>query len=487
MLLLAALLLPLASFAAEPVRVGVYQNRPGVFIEPDGSVRGFYIDILEHAAEAEGWVLDYVPDTWPALLHQLREGEIDLIVGIAYTAERDEIYDFTRETVFANWGQVYVKGAGIESLFDLRGAVIAGLKDDIYTNSFRALLGRFDIPATFTEVDEYAKVLEAVDAGLADAGIISRSNGKRLESRYSVHRSPIVCCAKEIRYATLEGWNGQVLDGLDRHMRALKAENGSVYYQALDRWFGDHGRSGIPRWVWWVVALLSGGVAVVFGGNLLLRRQVRLRTAELQEAHDLLETRVTERTAELSATNVKLHREIEDHTRTQEKLQHLARHDALTGLPNRRWFAEHLAEDIKRARRDRTPLAVLFLDLDGFKAINDSLGHDRGDRVLIEAAARIRRCLREADQLARLGGDEFIVVLPEIASPADGRVVADKILAAMGEPFEIDGHTPHLGVSIGISLFPEHGEDAETLLRKADTAMYASKKAGRGTVTECQD
>jgi len=456
-----------AGAAERTVRVGVYQNRPGVFYEETGPAKGFYIDVLNHTADVEGWDIEFVKETWPVLIESLRQGTIDLLVGIAHTKEREALYDFTDETVFANWGQVYVKDAGIESLLDLRGKRLAGLAKDIYTDRFRVLLKRFDIKPNFIAVEAYEDVLKALDKGDADAGIISRATGLQLEQKYDVRRSPIVCCAMEIRYAVPKGRNGDLLIGLNKSMRALKADSQSLYFQSLDTWFGSPQAWQLPNWVIAALVVLSCGAILFFGGVLLLRQQVYQRTQELQEAHDLLEQRVTERTEELQYAN--------------DKLLHLARHDPLTGLPNRRWFSEHLEEDIKNMRRQKSNLAVLFLDLDGFKSVNDTLGHDIGDKVLAMAGQRIRGCLREVDKLARLGGDEFIVTAHDIKDLADAEIVAEKILNTFSGSFEVDGHTCRLGVSIGISLYSEHGDSPEALLGHADIAMYEAKRKGRNT------
>lgn len=165
--------------------------------------------------------------------------------------------------------------------------------------------------------------------------------------------------------------------------------------------------------------------------------------------------------------------------KVEEKLKRMALFDALTGLPNRKNFLDRLAQDIARAAREKTELAVMFMDLDKFKQVNDTLGHDIGDLLLKEASARIRGALREGDTVARMGGDEFTLALHLLSNPADAGRVAEKIITRLGEPFELEGHTCHIGASIGISFYPKDGMEAEILLKQADDAMYAVKKKGR--------
>ncbi len=167
--------------------------------------------------------------------------------------------------------------------------------------------------------------------------------------------------------------------------------------------------------------------------------------------------------------------------RTQDQLDHLAHHDPLTGLPNRLLLDDRLQHAITRSGRHSDRVAVLFLDLDRFKIVNDTLGHPIGDRLLRQVARRLQGCLRDSDTVARLGGDEFIVLIEEFVRVEEVDVVAEKIQKAMVEPFTIDDHELYLGASIGISLFPEDGEDVATLIKNADAAMYKAKDAGRNT------
>lgn len=160
-------------------------------------------------------------------------------------------------------------------------------------------------------------------------------------------------------------------------------------------------------------------------------------------------------------------------------IQHLAHYDVLTGLPNRNLWMDRAQSALHSAQRHGDVLAVLFLDLDHFKTVNDSLGHPAGDRLLGAIAQHLAGCMREEDVLARLGGDEFVVLLPRLPRADDAAIVARKMLAVLAEPIEIDGHQLTLSVSIGIALYPVDGGDVDTLLKHADTAMYGAKDAGR--------
>ena len=166
----------------------------------------------------------------------------------------------------------------------------------------------------------------------------------------------------------------------------------------------------------------------------------------------------------------------------EEQLKFRAYHDDLTGLPNRSLLLERLSQEIAHARRSDKQLAVLFIDLDRFKKINDSLGHDAGDRLLHQVAERLSSCTREGDTVARLSGDEFVVLLPGLANPKQAARLAAEMQGLLGEPYLIDGNSCHVGACIGVAIFPDDGSLPAELLKKADMAMYRAKATGRGRV-----
>jgi diguanylate cyclase (GGDEF)-like protein len=165
--------------------------------------------------------------------------------------------------------------------------------------------------------------------------------------------------------------------------------------------------------------------------------------------------------------------------RLLDEVTHQAMHDQLTGLGNRLQFTDQLRRALARAREQVYPVTLLYLDLDGFKPVNDEFGHDVGDQLLVAVAKRLQSCTREDDTVARLGGDEFAVLIDCKASPQDAEKVSDRLAAALTKPFVIDGHELHLGASIGRAVYPIDADDADGLLRSADAAMFAVKRDGR--------
>src|SRR5687768_7354654 len=174
-----------------------------------------------------------------------------------------------------------------------------------------------------------------------------------------------------------------------------------------------------------------------------------------------------------------LHEKERERAAQEERIRYQAYHDSLTGLPNRASFTEHLEEAMRRAKRAGWPLGVLFLDLDLFKRVNDSLGHDAGDRLLRVAAERIRRAVREADMLFRMGGDEFTVLLEDVRGPEEAAMVATRVLEAIAEPLQLQHHEIAVTSSVGIALYPRDDVVGERLVKAADTAMYRAKELGR--------
>jgi len=180
-------------------------------------------------------------------------------------------------------------------------------------------------------------------------------------------------------------------------------------------------------------------------------------------------------------TRVLAIRDIRERKEAEERIRHMAHHDSLTGLPNRRMFMDRLTQVLARSKRDGTTVAVLCLDLDRFKHVNDLGGHAAGDELLRQVARRLADSIRTEDTAARLGGDEFAVIQVGVAHPDGPGVMAERLVKAIGKPFDLGGQQTMIGTSIGIALHPGDGEEGEDLVRAADTALYRAKEAGRGT------
>jgi len=240
-----------------------------------------------------------------------------------------------------------------------------------------------------------------------------------------------------------------------------------------------------------VVLGVAGAMLLLYGAlffivrhaERVMQQQYREREraeAGLREAQARLEQRVAERTRALAQANGELQAEVAERRLADERAKRMALHDALTGLPNRLLLVDRVKQAIAQARDHGRRVALMFLDLDRFKVVNDSLGHGIGDQLLQQVAQRLGRCVRAEDTVARLGGDEFIICLPGLSDRDEPGRVAGRILAELARPLQVDGHALPAEVSIGIALYPDDAADAATLLRCADTAMYHAKDSGRG-------
>jgi diguanylate cyclase (GGDEF)-like protein/PAS domain S-box-containing protein len=224
---------------------------------------------------------------------------------------------------------------------------------------------------------------------------------------------------------------------------------------------------------------VEGHFALALKGEpVVYERTRRLENGELRHLQVKLLPDMDDRGSILGCFSVTT--DITQHKLTEERMQRAAHHDSLTGLPNRLLFDDRLDQALVASRRDARPLALLYLDLNQFKPVNDTLGHAAGDELLKQVADRIRRLVRESDTVARIGGDEFTVILPHIAGHDEARHVAAKIVAALATPFGL-GNPPRdvqIGTSIGIAIYPGDASDAESLVKAADAGMYEAKQNG---------
>ena len=211
----------------------------------------------------------------------------------------------------------------------------------------------------------------------------------------------------------------------------------------------------------------------------ITERQQAQRLIEQSQAE--LEAKVQLRTAELAQTNSRLQAEVAERGFMERQMRDMAHYDAITGLPNRNLLHDRILQVLAQAKRSDDMAAIMFLDLDRFKNINDTLGHMVGDDLLRQVANRLSMGLRASDTLARIGGDEFVVVLPHINGREQAVMVAEKLISVLDAPMVVQEHSLHISTSIGVCLYPQDGKDKDVLLRNADTAMYQAKAAGRNT------
>ncbi|MFC1828979.1 PAS domain S-box protein, partial [Thermodesulfobacteriota bacterium] len=276
------LTIPVPAESGTPVRVGVYQNAPLTFIEKDGSVKGFFTDLLEHIAEKEGWEIEYVPALFSECLRNLKNGDIDLLGVIAYTESRGKIYDYTFESVITNWGQLYVsRKSNIESIIDLEGKKVAVLQNDVYFDDLKRLVSQFGIQCRFVEAFEYRDVLKLIESGRCEAGLVTQFYGLQFEGDYDISKSSILISPQKLYWASPKRKNKELLYRLDKHLKEIKGNKPSVYHEATAQWFGLGVKSKFGRWLKWIIIGFVTLLILFSTAGLVLRAQVKSRTKEL--------------------------------------------------------------------------------------------------------------------------------------------------------------------------------------------------------------
>ena len=437
------------------VRVGIWDNPPIVAVRENAAPEGIAIDVIRHVAAREAWHLEYVPATWDESLKLLDQGRIDLLVGIAHSEQRARRYRFNRESLLGNWGVVYRHAdAKINSLLDIKNLKVAHLRGGIHTQVFAQLMADFGIGYTPLDTDTNHQVLDAVERGTVEAGVVNRTFSALNAQRYrNVVETGIVFNPIYVHYAAPKNADPAVLHALDLHLVALKADPRSIYHESLRRWLETRQVERFPPWVLWATAVAVGLLALVALLAVLLRYQVRRQTGELQ-------------------------REIEQRRLAQERLKHIAYHDSLTRLPNREGFNEALAHALKTVQGQSQRLALLFIDIDRLKNVNDGLGHAAGDVLLQCVAERLKASLRNHDHLSRFGGDEFVVIVSEIDTPEEAKILSARLLESLVAPIDIGDTQVYVSASTGIALYPDDAQSMEELLKNADTAMYQAKEQG---------
>ena len=271
---------------ARTIVVGYNSDPPLSFSERGGAVKGVFADLVKHIAQKEGWSIDYRQCDWGECLELLKSAEIDLLLTIARTEQREPLFDFTQEPVLSNWGVFYLKnGKELESTLDLNRWKIGVLSGDVYYIYFKELGEKFDIAPEFVEVGSYGEVLELIESGTVDGGIFSRIFGTYHEADHPIVKSSISFRPVELHIAAPKGQNGDLLAAIDRHLVTLKKNKNSIYYQSIDTWIEGVSRLALPNWMnpLWMLFVVVLFIATILVGNVILRWQVRSRTNALRE------------------------------------------------------------------------------------------------------------------------------------------------------------------------------------------------------------
>lgn len=438
------------------IRVGVFPNPPVAFKDDNGQWRGISIDVLQAIADKKDWKLEYVQGSFSEHLKNFETNKIDIVSMMAYSDKRAKKYTFSKSPLISNWGLVYSHpDSKISSLLDLEGKRIGVMKNNIHDTAFRKLIKKFDINLTIVELANFRDVMEKTKAGKVDAGIANRLFGALNANKYNLVETGIIFNPINIHYSSLHSDNKVILNVIDQQLLAFKANKDSVYFSSLRRWMQQSTDSQSYRWLVWLTVGLFSVIVIMVALTLLLRRQVDIRTLELQA-------------------------EVDERREAERKLDELAYYDSLTKLPNRVSLLTHLKEAIGRARRKNNKVAVLFIDIDRFKTVNDSLGHAAGDQLIVHVANRLQSCLRNEDSINRFGGDEFVAILQDITDLSYINHITERMLKCFDAPVQIESTEVFSSVCVGVALYPDDddNDNGDNLLKYADAAMYHAKEQG---------
>ncbi|MGN6527679.1 MAG: diguanylate cyclase domain-containing protein [Burkholderiaceae bacterium] len=430
---------------------------PFSFVDSQGQHRGLSADVLDLVAAHTGLKFQAVAAGDRATnLERLRRREVDLLTSLRPTAEREGYIGFT--SAYVSSPAVILRRRGDHRPGDL--ARMAGEHVAVDRNSATENFLREQAPQVVpVEVDVAAQGLRDLVFGEVDAAVSTLATASFIIERDRLGG---------IRVAGETGYFSTLTIGYRKDWPML----GRILEKGLAQ-ITESERAGIiARWIplsdiaWWqrpevqrVLGAASIGTGLLMGGLLLWNRALRRAVAQRTEA---------------------LQKELAERQRLETRLRTLAEHDPLTGLMNRAALTEALRRSLALAARQKWSVAVVFVDLDKFKAVNDTLGHAAGDELLRQIASRLQGCLRESDLLGRLGGDEFIVVAEALHDgPRNAIELTDKLLTQMKRPFTVEGRPISAGFSAGIAIYPGDGDTPEALVAHADAAMYQAKQQGR--------
>jgi diguanylate cyclase (GGDEF)-like protein len=429
------------------VNIGLVKHWvPMEFINAQGEVSGINPDILALISKRSGLLFNYVFfDSWSDLYQGLLDNEIDMLASVSVTEERKKNVAFTQPYWSMPWVILHQRQLGSQlNLTNFHGKKLAVIKGYYLSSKIRK-----DHPQISLKlVDDHNSGLLAVQQGVVDGFISNIASASELIKRESL----VVLSLSVIEelnsdtshFAVRPDWN-ELQSILNKALLTISDNEKQHIY---DRWFGVKIETGLDKNVVMRVSAQIGVIILIVIIAIVM-------------------------------WNRRLYSEIKTRKRLEEKMKHMATHDELTGLANRVLLKDRINTAISFHKRQQLEIAVLFIDLDGFKMINDTHGHDVGDELLIKVADKLKCCVRQSDTVVRFGGDEFVLLLTGLHNKNEAAYIADKVLKLMQKPFELSAERVNIGCSIGIAMYPNDGVTDNDLLKVADTLMYRVKANGK--------
>jgi diguanylate cyclase (GGDEF)-like protein/PAS domain S-box-containing protein len=568
-----------ASSHALTLQVGIYNQKPDIYIAANGQPAGILGELLNEIARREDWTLHVQPCAWARCVQLLKSGQIDLLPDMFYTPERAKAFSFHHIPVLHSWSQIYARpGNSLRSIEDLKDVGLAALAGSTQIDYLRTTLEGLHIPVRLDSVQALDEGFKRVQSHQDDAVAADYFYGELAAQEHGLMATPIIFQPLQVFYATPKGRNAQVLATIDHYLAAWQATPDSFYYKTLNHWRTPIQPSALESHGPWIIGTLASLLVLALVLTLIFRVQLARQrrrllfserrfeailgsidacvctkdsqqrylyanpkleafsgveegalighrdedflhdrsTMEAINASDqaVLNTRkrqvtqpeivppgATESHTFLSIKAPLLNADgtvdaictvatdITDRVRAEASAHRLAYYDILTNLPNRRQALLRLEELLKKARERQATGALLVLNLDGFKKINDLHGHQSGDQLLCGIADRLRQATRDRDLVARTSADEFVVLLDGLGHPLgeaarNAMHVAEKLrLAVANKAFVVLGKPAYVTASIGMTLIHSQSQSIDVVMREADMATYRAKSRGGNQVT----
>jgi diguanylate cyclase (GGDEF)-like protein len=429
------------------INVGIIEHwMPMEFANAKGEVKGINPDVMKLVAERSGLTFEYTFfDSWNELYQGLVEQKIDMLASISVTEERKKQVKFTQPYWTMPWVVIHQRQLGSQlDLASFYGKKIAVIKGYYLSSRIRKNYPQISLVI----VDNHNSGLLAVQQGKVDGFISNIATASELLKRESLIVLDI-SVVEELKkdtshFALRPDWNE--LQSIINKTLLTISENEKQ--QIYDRWFGVNIETGFDKDVVMRVSAQIGVIILIVIITIIM-------------------------------WNRRLYKEIKTRKSLEVQMKHMATHDELTGLANRVLLKDRINTAISFHKRQQLQIAVLFIDLDGFKTINDTHGHDVGDELLVQVAEKLKSCVRQSDTVVRFGGDEFVLLLTGLHNKSEAAYIADKVLKLMQQPFDLSAERVNIGCSIGIAMYPDDGVTDNDLLKIADTLMYRVKANGK--------
>ncbi len=423
---------------------------PIEFVNDKGEADGINKDILLALAERAGLQLEFkMYDNYDSLFKAFEQREVDIVSGLSDVNKSKTVFSFTDSYWDMHWAIMHSRFLETQqSIKHFYGKQLAMVKGYHLIPEVRSAHPQINIMI----VDNVEQGLIAVQQGIVDGFVESLPVLSKLASRESVTPMAISVVEEiplESNKIGVHKSNEILAHILNKALLALDEDKRQGIF---DKWFDIKVQTGLEKRF---VAKIAAQVGILIFIVIFV----------------------------IAIWNRKLHQEVKLRKSLEEKMKHMATHDELTGLANRVLLKQQMSKAISMHQRQHLKLAVLFVDLDGFKKVNDSYGHESGDNVLIQVAKRIEGCVRNSDTVARFGGDEFVVMITGLHSKEEAIYIAEKIIKAIGEPFQIGQNIAQVGCSIGIAVYPDDGHLESDILNMADHLMYRVKTSGKNNYT----